>query len=69
MRSDKEREVQEQHSVLETICEEAKAIEITSANKEIFNYQLVSALYGKDLIKFSIQWFENLLSRMRKDEI
>lgn len=51
------------------ICEEAKNIEITESNKEIFNYQLTSAFYGKDLYKFNIEWFENLLNKMTNGEI
>lgn len=59
----------EQYNVLTAICEEAENIEISEKHKDIFNYQLVSALYGKDLIKFNIDWFESLLRKMRNDEI
>ncbi|MBM6920276.1 hypothetical protein H6A12_03770 [Phocea massiliensis] len=37
--------------------------------KNTDNYQFVSALYGKDIIKFNIDWFENLLEKMRNGEI
>lgn len=59
----------EQYQVLAAICEEAENIEISEEHKDIHNYQLVSALYGKDLIKFNIDWFESLLKKMRNGEI
>lgn len=61
--------LKEQYCALEIICEEAKDAEIPESSKEIFNYQLASAFYGKDLYKFNIDWFENLLSKMRNGEI
>lgn len=59
----------ERYNALAAICEDAKNIEISEEHKDILNYQLVSALYGKDLIKFNIDWFENLLRKMRNGEI
>lgn len=59
----------EQYNVLAAICEEAENIKISEENKDILNYQLVSALYGKELIKFNIGWFEGLLRKMRNGEI
>jgi len=61
--------LREQYCALEMICEEAKSIEISESNKAIFDYQLASAFYGRDLYKFNIDWFENLLSKMRNGEI
>lgn len=61
--------LRKQYGVLEMICEEAKNIEISESNKEIFNYQLASAFFGRDLYKFNIDWFENLLNKMRNGEI
>lgn len=61
--------LKEQYNVLEAICEEAKNIVVPEERKDILNYQFVSALYGKDLIKFNIEWFENLLGKMRNGEI
>ena len=59
----------EKYNVLSAICEEAENIKISEENKDILNYQFVSALYGKELIKFSIDWFESLLRKMRNGEI
>lgn len=59
----------EQYNLLAEICEEARNIKVSEENKDILNYQFVSALYGRDLIKFNIEWFENLLRKMRNGEI
>lgn len=61
--------LKEQYDVLDTVCEEGKRIEVAKEHRDIFNYQLVSALYGKDLIKFNIDWFEGLLNKMRSGAI
>lgn len=61
--------LKEQYNVLLTICDEVKNIDISEEHKDILNYQFVSALYGKDIIKFNIDWFENLLGKMRNGEI
>lgn len=61
--------LKEQYAALEVICKEAENVDIPKEHMDIFNYQLVSALYGKDLIKFNINWFEGLLKKMRSGEI
>lgn len=58
-----------QYNVLATICDDVKNIDVLEEHKDILNYQFVSALYGKDIIKFNIDWFENLLEKMRNGEI
>ena len=54
-----------QYSLLSKICEESKDIRVPEEHKDIFHYQMMSALYGRDLIKFNISWFESLLNKMR----
>lgn len=61
--------LKEQYAALEMICEDAKTVAVSESGKEIFNYQLASAVYGRDFYKFNIDWFENLLSQMRSGEI
>lgn len=61
--------LKEQYNVLATICDDVKNIDVLVEHKDILNYQFVSALYGKDIIKFNIDWFENLLEKMRNGEI
>ena len=61
--------LKEQYDVLAAICDEGKNIDVSEEHKDILNYQFISALYGKDIIKFNIDWFENLLGKMRSGEI
>ncbi len=61
--------LKEQYNVLNEICQSADHIDIPQNQKDIFNYQLLSALYGRDFIKFNIDWYEKLLKRMRGQEI
>ena len=59
----------ELYNVLTVICKEAENFKISEENQDILNYQFISALYGKELIKFNINWFESLLRKMRDGEI
>lgn len=59
----------EQYCILEAICEDAKNIPVTEENKDILHYQMTSAFYGRDLMKFNIDWYEGLLNKMRSGEI
>lgn len=61
--------LKEQHRLLDAICKEAETAEISEENKDIVNYQILSAFYGRDLYKFNIDWFENALIKVRKGEI
>lgn len=54
-----------QYSLLSKICEESNDVRVPEEHTDIVHYQLMSALYGRDLIKFNIDWFEDLLSKMR----
>lgn len=61
--------LKEQYSLLDEICENSKSINIPEDKMDIFNYQLLSAFYGRDLIKFNIDWYENLLNGIKGQEI
>lgn len=58
-----------QYSVLCKICEEADGMEVPGEHRSLFRYQLASALYGRDLLKFNISWFECLLEKMKEDAL
>ncbi len=61
--------LRERRLALQMICEEAKDVAVPERGREIFNYQLASALYGNDFYKFQIDWFEKLLDKIRSGEI
>ena len=57
--------LKQQAQILDAICEEATQIVVPEEHKEILHYQHMSALYGRDFVRFNIRWFENLLNEMR----
>lgn len=59
--------LKERHTVLSGICEAAQSLEIPESGRDIFTYQQISALYGRDLYAFTIDWFTRLLEKMRGD--
>lgn len=61
--------LKEQYNVLAAICDEVKNIDVSEEHKDVLSYQFAAALYGKDIIKFNIDWFENLLGKIRNGEI
>ena len=58
-----------QYEILNAICEEADNIKIDTEYFDIFQYQHMSAIYGRDLMKFNIDWYEGLLQKMRRKEL
>lgn len=61
--------LKEQYCVLEAICNDTKNMKVSEENKDIFHYQTISAFYGRDLIKFNIDWYEKLLNSIRSGKI
>lgn len=61
--------LKEQYQILNVICEEADNVQISAEHLDIFQYQRMSAIYGRDLMKFNIDWYEGLLQKMRRKEL
>lgn len=61
--------LKEQYCALEILCQEAKNVAVPEDHRDILTFQLQSALYGRDLYKFNINWYENLLRKMKDGEI
>lgn len=57
--------LKEQYNVLKIICEEADSVEIPVERRNIVFFQLAAARYGRDFMKFNIQWYENLLREVK----
>lgn len=55
----------EQYLALNAICEEADSVKYPDEHKDIFVYQLACARYGRDLMKFNIDWYKKLLKETR----
>lgn len=61
--------LREQHAILDAICQDAKKVEVDDAHKDILAYQVVCARYGRDLVKFNLDWYERLLREMEDDAL
>lgn len=57
--------LRQQYAILNTICQEAAQMQVSEEFADILHYQALSAIYGRDMMKFNIDWFENLLESMR----
>lgn len=53
-------------SGLEKICRDGTALSGKMENNDIFYYQLQTAFYGRDLIKFNIGWYSRLLKNIKE---
>lgn len=61
--------LKEQYDVLNAICKEAENVKVPDKNKDILHYQFTAARYGKDFMKFNIEWYQKLLDEMRGSKI
>lgn len=55
-------------SELEKICEQGELLLTEMQNNDIFYYQLQTARYGRDLMKFNMEWHNNLLKTIKEME-
>lgn len=54
------------HSNFDKICNEGEILSNKMQNNDIFFYQLQTAKYGRDLIKFNIEWYTHLLKDIKE---
>lgn len=57
------------YNIMKFIYDDGKNFNITEENIDIVNYQLISAKYGADSLKFHIDWYNALLSDMKEGKI
>ncbi|MDE6867832.1 MAG: PadR family transcriptional regulator [Clostridia bacterium] len=53
------------YSVLEKICDDGEKIASKMQENDILFYQLQTAKYGRDLMKFNIEWYTGLLKNTK----
>jgi len=51
---------------LNKICYDGKMLSNENQNNDIFYFQLQTATYGRDLIKFNIKWYSRLLKNIKE---
>ncbi len=59
--------LEQKHEELRRICEFGESYEPPSGGEEIAKFQLLSARYGRDMIKFNIDWFQKLCDEMEEE--
>lgn len=59
----------EQYHALKTICEEVNSIKVMDEHKDIVFYQLAAARYGRDFMKFNIEWYKNFINEMENEKL
>lgn len=59
--------LEKQYAVLNAICKEAENISVPDEYKDILRYQLAAAQYGKDFMKFNLEWYQKLLDEIRNE--
>lgn len=55
-------QLKEQYHVLEAICKDGEAVSFPEECKDIGFYQLAAARYGRDFIRFNMEWYQKLLN-------
>lgn len=61
-------ELRKQYEVLCAICVDGEAMEREYVHNDIFYYQLITARYGRDWMKFNIEWYETLYKEINEGE-
>ena len=49
---------------LECKTNKIQKLDVSNDMMDVFNYQLMSACYGRDMLKFNIDWYEKMLSQI-----
>ncbi len=62
-------QLKQQYEGLNIICEEMTNIIVSDKNKDILYYQFAAARYGRDFMKFNIQWYERFLDEIRGEAL
>lgn len=60
-------DLQKIHAGLEMICKEGERTLTEMQGNDIFFYQLKTAEYGRDFLKFNIDWYNHLLNNIRSN--
>lgn len=53
-------------AVLEKICEEGEKLARSTNNNDILYFQLQSAKYGRDFMRFNVDWYARLLAEIKR---
>ncbi len=60
-------ELKKIHSDLDKICREGEKMSVDPQENDILFYQLQTAIYGRDFMRFNIDWYTRLLKTINGD--
>lgn len=60
-------QAKERYEALDLICREGESFHVAGEERDIVFYQLASARYGRDLMKFNLGWYQRLLQEIREE--
>lgn len=58
-----------QYHMLSAICEEGDHIKVMGKQQDIVFYQLAAARYGRDFMKFNIDWYRSFINEMEDESL
>lgn len=59
-------ELREMYASLSAVCQGGEGMPVPDEYRDLFNYQLMSAKFGADFVKFQIDWYTDMLSKMKE---
>ena len=59
-------QLEKQYAALDMICQEGESVSVPEEYRDIAFYQLASARYGRDLMRFNMEWYQQLLASVRE---
>lgn len=54
------------HADLDKICSDGAMLSMENQDNDIYYYQLQTATYGRDLMRFNIEWYNRLLADIKE---
>lgn len=56
----------EQYHALDAVCKDVERVSIPHEHKDLVFYQLAAARYGRDFMRFNMEWYQKLLNEEDK---
>ena len=59
------RQLEQPYQILSALCLQAETMEVPESAREILHYQAASARFGRDFMKFQMDWYQAFLEEER----
>ena len=60
------RQLEEPYKILSAICRQAETMEVPEQYRDILRYQAASARFGRDFMKFQMDWYQAFLDEEKE---